>query len=237
MFSSMDLKKELYHAYDSFLNLFLKKEKKQYTYVSLGDSTVQGLGATNQQRTYPGIIYGALQETHKNAVWHNLGRQEFRVCDVINERLDKAISLNPDLITISVGANDIRYRTRARKFENDLATLLTRLKKETTAQIVMNNIPDFSLTPAVPKNLKSYTKLAVWRFNRIITNQTQKADVVLVDLHLLSKIYAKNYPETIAPDGFHPTDFGYAIWANTILGQIQEIVFKKKKRAFRRISL
>lgn len=233
----MDIKKEFFHVYDSFIHLFLKDEKKPYTYVSLGDSTVQGLGATNQARTYPGIIFGALKETHKDAAWHNLGRQEFRVCDIIDHRLEKAISFKPDLVTLSVGANDIRYRTRARKFENDLQLLLTRLKKETNAEIVMNTIPDFSLTPAVPKNLKAYTRLAVWRFNRIIANQTKKAGVVLVDLHLLSKIYAKNYPETIAPDGFHPTDFGYAIWANTILSQIQEIVFTKRKRIFRKISI
>ena len=232
----MDPLKNLHQIYDYFLSLFFKKEHP-YVYVSLGDSTVQGLGATNQERTYPGIIYGALKETHKDAVWHNLGRQEFRVSDVIEHRLDKAIALNPDLITISVGANDIRYRTRARKFEKDLKTLLTRLKKETKAQIVMNNIPDFSITPAVPKNLRSYTRLAVWRFNRIISNQTKKAGVICVDLTKHMKIYAKNYPETIAPDGFHPTDFGYAIWANTILSQIQQIVFKKKKREFRKFQI
>lgn len=232
----MDPRKGLLQLFDFVTKHFQKKETP-YVYVSLGDSTVQGLGATNQSRTYPGIIFHALKETHKDAVWHNLGRQEFRVIDVINERLDKAIALNPNLITISVGANDIRYRTRTNKFSKDLEVLLTRLKKETNAEIVMNNIPDFSLTPAVPKNLKSYTRLAVWRFNRVITAKTKKAGIVLVDLHLLSKIYAKNYPETIAPDGFHPTDFGYAIWANTILGQIQEIVFKKKKRGFHRITI
>ena len=101
----------------------------------------------------------------------------------------------------------------------------------------MNNIPDFSITPAVPKNLRSYTRLAVWRFNRIISNQTKKAGVICVDLTKHMKIYAKNYPETIAPDGFHPTDFGYAIWANTILSQIQQIVFKKKKREFRKFQI
>lgn len=213
-------------CYNKFLQTF-SQDKKPFVYVSLGDSSVEGLGASSQERTYPGVIFHAIKETYPTAVWHNLGKHESKTSDVINTQLEKAISLQPDLVTISVGANDIRFRTRRVRFERELSLLLKRLKSETRAEIVMNNIPDLSLTPRIPKKLKAYTKLQVWRFNKVIEKLAKNAEVILVDIFHQSRIYAIHYPEMIAPDGFHPTDFGYAIWANTILAHIQHIILKQ----------
>ncbi len=212
--------------YNSFLHIF-SKDKKPFVYVSLGDSSVEGMGASKQERTYPGIIFHAIKDTYENASWHNLGKHESTTNDVIIGQLDKAIEHQPDLITLSIGVNDIRFRTSLRTFEKNLRTLLTTLKKTTKAEIVMNNIPDISLTPRVPNKLRAYVRWQVWRFNRVIEKLAKQFDIILVDVCSQTRLYARNYPEMIAPDGFHPTDFGYAIWANTILAHIQHIVGRK----------
>lgn len=219
-------------------NLFTRNSanaKRSFVYVAIGDSTVQGLGATTPQRSYAGIIFEVIKSTYKNAQFHNLGVMDSRVKDVLQYQLKKAISLSPDLITISIGANDIRRRTSSIEFERDLHTLLLTLKKETLAEIVINNIPDMSLTPAVPKKLKTLSRIQVNRFNQRITRQAKKVGVILVDLYALSQIYGKNYPEMISQDGFHPSDFGYAIWANTVVIHLQHLLFPSRKNDFQKI--
>src|SRR5690606_8915045 len=128
-----------------------------------------------------------------------------------------ALSTNPNLITISIGANDIFKRKGKKYFEDHLEVLLSKLKKETNATIVINTIPDFSAVPSIPPILKAYCKIQGVRFNTIIKRVASKHDVILVDFYTQTKILGKKYPEIFSPDGLHPSDIGYAIWAHAVL--------------------
>ncbi len=207
------------------LKNFWPQKARSFTYVAIGDSTVEGTGASHPHRTYTHLIYASILQTHKNATYHNFGKKGAPIQQVIDEQLEQAISLKPDLITISVGANDIRLHTKISSFEKQLNYLIDRLQSETEAQIVINNIPDFSLTKAVPSRLKPIAKVLINKFNRIILETTQKTGIIYIDLHTQSRMYAKFYPETISKeDDFHPSDFGYALWANTIITSIQHVL-------------
>lgn len=198
--------------------------RKPFVYVAIGDSTVEGVGASSPQRSYTGILYQALREKKKHALYYNLGVAGATVKDVKNHQLEKAIKLQPDLITLSVGANDIRHRTRLKRFEKELAFLLQELEEKTQAEVIVNTIPDLSLTPAVPPYLKSYSKYMAQKLNSIIVTTGEQVNVTTVDLFRHSRAVIKQFPEAIAQDGFHPSDFGYAIWANTMIPQMQHIL-------------
>lgn len=223
--------KKLFTSIRQFFKRLFRFQQRPFVYAALGDSTVEGFGASHPSRTYPSIIYATLQDSYKKSTLDNLGKAGARVHDVVTQQLDKAISLQPDLVTLSIGANDIRKATRLSSFARDLETILKRLKDETTAHVVMNNIPDLSLAPAIPRNLRAISKLQVIRFNKKIAALTTIYDVTLVDLFTQTKIYAKHYPEIVYEDGFHPSDFGYAIWANSILVHIRDSILHKKKQA------
>ncbi|CAN5180507.1 hypothetical protein BH11PAT1_BH11PAT1_7860 [soil metagenome] len=202
----------------------------KFIYVGMGDSTAEGMGASHPDKSFSGIIFMAIKEYRKDSEYHNLGVQEYRIRDVLEKQLEKGISLQPDLVTLSIGANDLKRRTPMRQFEQDLTTVLSRLKKETNALIVINTIPDISASPLIPQNLKTITNLLVRRFNRIISAQAKQQGIELVDFYTQSRIFARTYPKEIfSTDRFHPSDFGYALWANTIITQIQDTIFKKRK--------
>jgi lysophospholipase L1-like esterase len=198
--------------------------RRPFVYVAIGDSTVEGVGASSPHRCYTGILYQALKEKKKHVDYHNLGVAGATVKEVRKYQLGQAIELQPDLITLSVGANDIRKRTRLKQFERELASLLKDLEEKTHAKIIVNTIPDLSLTPAVPRYMKSYSRYMAQKLNSIIKAMGNHVNVTIVDLFNYSRAVLKQFPEAISHDGFHPSDFGYAIWANTMIPQMQHIL-------------
>ena len=83
--------------------------------------------------------------------------------------------------------------------------------------------PVGTYAPAVPRHLRIATRLGVSRINAIIKKQAEKTHVILVDVYKQSLVFVRDYPEVVSADGFHPSDFGYAIWANTIISEIRHL--------------
>ena len=217
-----------------FKKVFLKIKKlfkpaDKFTYVAMGDSTVEGIGSSGPKKTFPALVFASIKQEFKHAKLHNLGRGGAKISDVISSQLGSAIQLKPDLVTISVGANDLRNRTKLKQFRNDLSQLIEVLKRKTDAKVIVNNIPDLSHLPSIPFVFRIYSKILLKRFNQIIQEQTHKSQVILVDLYSQSKLFANKYPEFISSDGLHPSDTGYALWANTIITQIKHLFLNKQQ--------
>jgi lysophospholipase L1-like esterase len=201
-----------------------------YVYVALGDSTVEGVGASDKTKTYPYLVTMGIKQKYRNVVFHNLGVAGSKTDDLLASHLEKAISLQPDLVTISIGANDIFKRVKGTTFEANLSEIIMQLKNQTSASIVINTIPDFSAVTSMPAVFKAYCQLQAKRFNKIIYSLAEREKIILVDFYLQTKIMGKRYPELISSDGLHPSDFGYAIWAQSILVHVLgNITFDKEK--------
>ncbi len=216
------------------MNLFhiLKNKvtkRKPFIYIALGDSTVEGVGASAPHRAYTGILHTIVKERKRNTSYHNLGIAGATVRNVIDLQLKKAIELQPDLVTISVGANDIKYRTTTKRFKSEMKFLLEELQTKTNANIIVNTIPDLSITPAIPRYLKSYSRFMAIRFNSSISKVGEELSIPIVDLFNYSRSILRQFPEAIASDGFHPSDFGYAIWANTMIPHIHALTSPSRR--------
>src|SRR5262249_19802483 len=116
-------------------------------YVALGDSTVEGVGATSPARNYVSRLYERLRAVYPNARVEHLGRGGGTSADVLAHQLDRAIAQRPQLVTLSIGPNDITTRVTVRVYETNLNAILLRLRNETAAVIVVNLIPDLAVTP------------------------------------------------------------------------------------------
>lgn len=197
------------------------KSNSDFVYVAIGDSAAEGIGASSLMRTYPGVIYSYLKRNNRHTIFHNLGKRRSPVSWVIKEQLEKTISLNPNLITISVGANDIRIKNLPWRFEKQLRHLVRELKTKTKATIVINTLPDFTHTSWVPKLLKPVVSISIKQFNARIEKVASEEGIVCVDLYHQANIFSE-YPEATANDGFHPSDFGYALWANSIIAELRK---------------
>lgn len=223
--------RKMYSFIRFYISRISKKDpSKPFIFVAIGDSTVEGVGATHPSRSYTGIIYSMIKEQFPKASHHNFGKFGASSKEVLETQVDKAIKLNPDLVTISVGANDINEKVLPPKFSKNLRKIIERLQKETHAKIVINNLPDFTTSSAISLMHRKISALVISKYNKAIEKVAADYDVFFVDLYKHSKLYARHYPELIADDKFHPSDFGYALWANTIMTAISNHIFPEADR-------
>jgi len=221
------MKRKLISFGHHIFQLFRKRKKKPFIYVAIGDSTVEGVGATAGEKSFAGRIFSFLREHREQVEYYNFGKAFATVKDVITFQLPKVLDKNPDLVVIAVGANDIQCHTSQRKFDKQYSKLLVTLKQKTHAVIIVNTIPDVSSLHIVPRLAKLYCKWLVQRFNNRISQHAEKTGASVVDAYKrsndLKKIYS-NYKELLFVDGVHPSDKGYALWADTIIQQIYPFV-------------
>src|SRR5213078_463750 len=82
------------------------------TYVALGDSTVEGVGASSPELNYVSRVHARLGGVYPAARLTNLGVGGATSADVLLRQLTRVIELRPYLVTISIGPNDITGRVQ-----------------------------------------------------------------------------------------------------------------------------
>jgi len=190
--------------------------------VALGDSTVEGVGATSPDLNYVSRLHERLRALYPTSRLANLGVGGATTADVLLRQLDRAIGLRPHLVTLSIGPNDITTRVPVTAYERNLDTILGRLRYETSAVTVVNLIPDLAVTP---RFRASRERDAVGRqtvaFNEALERRGRAHGAELVDLYVASQREVPARPELIGADGYHPSDVGYARWAELVWAGIQ----------------
>ena len=199
---------------DSQARVMLGNCLPPFHYVALGDSTVEGVGASHADLNYVSRLHARLLARYPNARVKNLGVGGATSADVMTRQLDRAIKLRPDLITLSIGPNDITGAIPVARYEQNLDVILGRLRSETAALIVMNLIPDLAVTPRFAHGPRAdavggQTVL----FNKALARKAGEHGVELVDLYLPSREEVPRQSALLWKDGYHPSDAGYARWA------------------------
>ncbi len=183
-------------------------------YVALGDSTVYGVGADRPTGSYVSRLYERLRSVYPRARLVNLGVSGATAADVLDAQLPRAVALRPDLVTLSIGPNDITRVRDVLQYERDIETILQTLTRQTSALVVLNLIPDLTGTPRFRGRESA---VAVGRrvvlFNEALSRQARAYGAEVVDLYGPSQREIPQHPELIAADGYHPSDQGYARWA------------------------
>ena len=186
-------------------------------YVALGDSTVEGVGATSPDRNYVSRLHERLRAVYPRARVVNLGAGGATSADVLLRQLDRAIGLRPHLVTLSIGPNDITTRVPVATYEKNLETILGRLRYETTAVAVVNLIPDLAVTPRFSgSRLREAVGRQTIVFNEALERKGWAHGAELVNLYAASQREVPLQPELISADGYHPSDGGYARWADLV---------------------
>lgn len=184
-------------------------------YVALGDSTVEGIGASRPDATYVARLHARLRTVYPNTRVLNLGVGGATAEDVVERQLSRAVSERPDLVTLSIGPNDIEAGVRVERYEYNITRILTRLTRETRAMVVVTLVPDMAVTPrfrASPQ--RDAVARAVPAFNEALRARIRAAGADTVDIYSASQVEVPRNPGLVAADGYHPSDLGYARWAD-----------------------
>jgi lysophospholipase L1-like esterase len=189
-------------------------------YVALGDSTVYGVGASTPENNYVLQLHTRLRSVYPRAEVTNLGVNGATSADVVADQLPRAVALHPDLVTLSVGLNDLVQRKDVQEFERNIGIIFETLRPETGAIVVASLLPD---TVALPffRGAESVLGPQTILFNWALQRQSRAHGVELVDLYASTQREVPDRPELLAADRYHPSDEGYARWAELMWGGVK----------------
>lgn len=194
-----------------------RDQRAAVLYVALGDSTVKGIGASSQSANYVSRLHARLRTVYPQAGVVNLGVGGATSADVIDRQLERALLLRPQLVTLSIGPNDLTDRVPVQDYERNVEQIFRRLTEDTRAVVVANLLPDLAATPRFRgREAAAAVRGLTVRFNEALARAARPYGVEVVDLYKPSRAELPRRPELMAPDGYHPSDLGYARWAELL---------------------
>jgi acyl-CoA thioesterase-1 len=194
------------------------KTEGEILYVAIGDSAAQGIGASVPRNSYVGILADHIRSaTGRSVRVVNLSVSGATVALAVADQLPRFAGYEPDLVTVSIGANDIADFD-AHRFEEGIRGVLDALPSDA----IVADLPYFYF----PANER---KVAV--ANMILRREAAARGLTVVPLHeAMRREGIRGAITQFAEDWFHPNDHGYRVWASAFLPAVLEQATQKFPR-------
>jgi lysophospholipase L1-like esterase len=177
-------------------------------YAALGDSFTAGRDSIDAER-WPDLLAAGMRRVNPDLRYENFAVDGATSADVLNEQLGPALALEPDLITVICGTNDVLLSTRpdVSGYEERIDTILNRLREGAPgAALVTATAPEtwhfMEMRPRTEKRLIA----ATIELNEITIAAAERYDVLCLPVagHEVLKD-----PDTFSADGLHPSTAGH----------------------------
>lgn len=190
---------KIYASFWETNNKTVQLQPKTFLYIALGDSSAQGIGASSPLQGYVGQFAKQIEAKEgKRVQIINLSKSGARIDNVITQQLPELKKYNPDIITISIGANDVNDEIE----EEELAKRLTKLASLLPPKTLFADVAYFHL---------GKKEIVAKSSQELVQKLSQRYDLVPVPLYEVTR---KHHPEAgqYSFDNFHPNDKGYTFW-------------------------
>ncbi len=179
----------------------LARQQGELTYVALGDSAAQGIGASAPALGYVGLLASIGTEAEERSIRVvNLSVSGATARDVLELQLPRLAEFDPAIVTCAVGGNDMR-RFVPEAFE-------------VTMRAIIRALPAHALIADVPCFYDGRGEQRSRAASAIIRREADAAGRTLVELHRATESRTREQVRRdFALDFFHPNDRGYAVWA------------------------
>ena len=183
----------------------------------LGDSTAAGLGASAANQTVPRRVASAL---HRQVDLVSYSVSGFRLGDVLKYELARVAALHPDIVLISIGANDVVHLTSTTTFRHEYERFVQGLPDG--VRLVILGVPDMGATPRFAQPLRA---IAGWRgrvLDSVARSVAKSWGAIYVDIAgTTGPVMRSDTHRYFAADHYHPGDEGYTLWANAVLARLR----------------
>lgn len=188
----------------------------------LGDSLVEGVGASSERTSLAGQVAIKVSEQTGRAVdVRAFGVTGAETEDVVEKQLPQLEPGEYDVIVLEIGSNDATGWTPLSELEESTRKMLERAIE--LAPIVVFGGSGRLDTPNFPRPLRD---IIVWRATQVRELQAVvAADFEDVDYMNVAKDVSPLYsrtPGANSADDFHPSDIGYEIWARPLAELVVE---------------
>jgi len=190
-------------------------------YVAIGDSYTIGTSVSQSER-WPNQLAARIPGIDLIA---NLGVNGFTSGDVIDIELPQLPALQPELLTLLIGVNDVVQRVPEASYRGNVSDILDALAGAVGAgHVLVVTTPDYTVTPAGADYGDPATQAAAIRRNNAINTELASArGIAVVDIYDLS-LRAATDRSLVASDGLHPSGGQYALWVEQIGPAIEGLI-------------
>jgi lysophospholipase L1-like esterase len=186
-------------------------------YVALGDSFTEGVGdpepaSPGGHRGWADRVAEVLSQGTEDFAYANLAVRGKLIRQIVDEQIEPALALHPDLITISAGGNDvIRPGSDPDLIAGQFEDAVRRLSRD-GAQIVLFTGTDVGFSP-VFRHLRG--RVAI--YNEHLRGIAARYDCIVADLWALTEIQDA---AMWAPDRLHLNALGHHTVARMVLAAL-----------------
>ena len=175
--------------------------------MALGDSYTIGTGLKDESQNFPSLLARRLtEETGIDVALVNLAVNGYTTTDLIREELPVAHDLQPELVSILIGANDVvqgaseaDYRIRLGAIYDAVASTGLAAKR-----VLVLSIPDFSGLPgAAPFGSATELRARIDAFNDVAQSEAASRGFLYEDITAVSR-EGNDASDWLAADGLHP---------------------------------
>lgn len=190
--------------------------------IMIGDSTAAGVGASSTDTSMGGALASRLAADGLHVQLSGVGVSGSRAGD-LGPQVSRALLAGPDVAVLLVGANDATHFATGPGMTGPLVEAVSRLRGA-GVPVVLGTCPDLSGPRAFLRPLRdlhgAVGRLVAARQSAAAT----EAGAVCVDLARLTGGAFKADITTLSSDLFHPSDRGYALWADALLPALRAAV-------------
>lgn len=187
-------------------------EGKPLKYVILGDSTAVGQGGEYDQ----GIAVSTAQhiaDKGNRVTYQNFAVSGAVVADVLQKQVSQAATEKPDVVLISIGANNVTHLTGLNEIEKDMNTIVEMLRSTNpNVKIIITGSPQMGSVPRFPQPAKYLAKVRTAQINKIFEKIAEDKNLAFARIAERTGPIFMEQPELFAADKFHPTTEGYRVW-------------------------
>jgi lysophospholipase L1-like esterase len=177
-------------------------------YAALGDSFTAGRDSIDAER-WPDLLAAGMRRVNPDLRYENLAVDGATSADVLDRQVEPALALEPDLVTVICGANDVLLATRpdVSGYAERIDQILGRLRE---------GAPEAALVTA--------TAPETWHFMDLRPRTERRLIEATTELNEITRVAAKRYdvlclpvaghellrdPDTFSADGLHPSSAGH----------------------------
>lgn len=182
--------------------------------VVLGDSSVTAPGVAGPHEIWVTLICARLAET-RHVVLRSFAVGGSRADDVLANQLDDAIAFDPDVVFVSVGANDALKGVPIRRFASNLDLVIGKLAG-TGAVVIQSGVGFLGTIPRLYPPLSNMMERRAQRFDRVHWQVAEAHGTAVVDQRSEDSSIWNSDRSLWASDFFHVSAAGHARWADTI---------------------
>ena len=196
--------------------------------VALGDSFTAGVGDPVEGFAQLGAIdqlADVLKQANPALQFTNLGAPDLLVSEIREQQLETALALQPDLVMLVAGANDIlKGRFNAAGLEQEFQTLFEAFSRRGAVVIVVG-IPHFPLINTMKESHQTGLTRIITKANQIIQRLAEQYQFIFIDSWSIS---LASPPEDWSADSVHLNARGYFKFAQHMAQVLEQQLNPKK---------